>query len=234
MALSLAQLVSPVSATPASSGGAGGMLRPFSHGDLVRAVCPIPATKLLELRATPLPINSLPQPVASSWRSLTETLLSTVPRYDAFSPHARTPIKSYMGMLLARGDRDEGFIKDGATVRSRLREVYGPSAGVDQRVPASVEGKMMAAWNPWPWDCVSSADYPALPSQQMANSLTVVANRSNGASWLASATEKAAVMRASGAYLHWYEKYGFSPEDIDACIETCRGVVADYAELAAE
>ena len=36
----------------------------------------------------------------------------------------------------------------------------------------------------------------------------------------------------AGAYMHWYERYGFEPADLDVCLETCRKLVDDYEALA--
>ena len=46
------------------------------------------------------------------------------------SPTTKTAlITSGSHRLLARGDKDGTFTRDGAAVRGRLREVYGPAAG---------------------------------------------------------------------------------------------------------
>ena len=44
---------------------------------------------------------------------------------------------------------------------------------------------------------------------------------------------KARVMAEAGAYLHWYEQYGFSRDDIDSCVEACLGVVGRYEQESA-
>ena len=44
---------------------------------------------------------------------------------------------------------------------------------------------------------------------------------------------KARDMAEAGAYLHWYEQYGFSRDDIDSCVESCLGVVGRYEQESA-
>ena len=44
---------------------------------------------------------------------------------------------------------------------------------------------------------------------------------------------KARDMAEAGAYLHWYEQYGFSRDDIDSCVEACLGVVGRYEQESA-
>lgn len=36
-----------------------------------------------------------------------------------------------------------------------------------------------------------------------------------------------------GAYMHWYEQYGFHREDIDDCLESCREIVQAYEQAVA-
>eukprot|EP01052_Picozoa_sp_SAG31_P051059 SAG31_NODE_11947_length_983_cov_0.704751_1_plen_76_part_00 len=74
----------------------------------------------------------------------------------------------------------------------------------------------------------------AICQKHIANSLTVVANRTNGASWLRPTVSKAAHMRDAGAYMHWYERYGFERADLDTCLETCRKIIGDYEALGAD
>jgi hypothetical protein len=49
--------------------------------------------------------------------------------------------------------------------------------------------------------------------------------------WLSTVADKASNMLGSGAYVHWYERYGFDRDDIQDCLERCRTVVQSYEEL---
>jgi hypothetical protein len=188
----------------------GAPLRSFSQGDMVASVCPDPSLKLLELRAAPFQPNPTAN-VTVTWRSLAENLLSTAPRYDADG----RMIVTLSGQLIARGDTDGSFIRDAAAIRTRLREVY-----------------TNPAWQPFPWDCLTCSD-AAFPAHNINNSLTVLANRSNHAAWLRGACTKAQHMTDVGAYMHWYEQYGFHREDIDDCLESCREIVRAYEQAVA-
>lgn len=196
---SLASLCLPIKAP--------GGTRPFSIGDMVTAVCPDPAVKLLELRTAPW-TAIVPTNTTLTWRALTETLLSTAGRYDS----AGQVVTTLAGQVIARGDTDAAFLREAGQIRGRLKEVYtGPS------------------WQPFLWDCVTSSE-PALPSHHINQSLAVVANRSNHACWLNTVCEKADTMLQAGAFLHWYEQYGVSGDDVGESIERCRGVIAEYEE----
>lgn len=188
----------------------GAPRRSFCQGDMVASVCPDPSLKLLELRASPFQPNQSTN-MTMTWRSLVENLLSTAPRYDADG----RMIVTLSGQIIARGDADGSFIRDAAAIRTRLREVYtNPS------------------WQPFPWDCVTCPD-TALGAHNINNSLTVLANRTNHAAWLRGVCEKAQHMADVGAYMHWYEQYGFAREDIESCLESCRGIVGAYEQAVA-
>lgn len=188
----------------------GASRRSFCQGDMVASVCPDPSLKLLELRAAPFQ----PNPSANmtvTWRSLVENLLTTAPRYDADG----RMIVTLSGQIIARGDTDGSFIRDASAIRTRLREVYtNPS------------------WQPFPWDCVTCPD-AAFVAHNINNSLTVLANRTNNAAWLRGVCEKAHHMMDVGAYMHWYEMYGLSRDDIEDSIESCRGIVGAYEQAVA-
>lgn len=188
----------------------GAPRRSFSQADMVASVCPDPSLKLLELRATPIqPIPSAS--VTMTWRSLAENLLSTAPRYDVDG----RMIVTLSGQIIARGDTDGSFIRDAPAIRTRLREVY-----------------TTPSWNPFPWDCVTCPD-AAFFSHNINNSLTVLANRTNHAAWLRDVSEKARHMTDVGAFMHWYEQYGFTREDIEDCLESCRQIVEAYEDAVA-
>ncbi len=188
----------------------GAPRRSFCQGDMVTSVCPDPSLKLLELRASPFQPNPSTN-MTVTWRSLVENLLSTAPRYDADG----RMIVTLSGQMIARGDTDGSFVRDASAIRTRLREVYtNPS------------------WQPFPWDCVTCPD-AALGAQNINNSLTVLANRTNHAAWLRGECEKARHMMDVGAYMHWYEQYGFTREDIEDSLESCRGIVSAYEQAAA-
>lgn len=64
----------------------------------------------------------------------------------------------------------------------------------------------------------------------LQRSLTVVAHRSTAGGFLTSVAERARRLLDSGAYLHWYERYGCTRNDIAEAIDACLDVARAYRE----
>eukprot|EP00741_Cyanophora_paradoxa_P001241 tig00000074_g1198.t1 len=216
--------------------GPGGPWRPYDAGDLVATLCPLPAAKFLEARA------SGPRPLAA----LDELLVGHA-GYERGG--SGPPLVSLSTQLLVRGDA--------ALYRSLLPLAAGPglAPGHSRHRPPDAAGtgpraRLLHAypsvpWNPFPFDVrFSEASAPApsksaAPSKRAADApppppvVTAVSNRSGVAGLLEHFLSRARAMFDARAYLHWYGRYGCGAEEMEAAFEEAATAAAAYRALVA-
>jgi hypothetical protein len=177
--------------------GPGGR-RPFDPGELVTAVCPMPALKMLQLATTPAYAPDGPAAAAAGarrlpgWGALVDECAERTPRYDLRQRIATT----LSSQAIARGVAGE--LPD-ARAQARLQQLLGPSP-VDWRLSASAA--------------------TALPAAGAPRTLTVVSNRSGVGAQLEQLILRAQLQLSARAYVHHYERYGVDADFIAERIES--------------
>ena len=176
--------------------------------ELVRSVCPDPTHKFLSTRHF-----QLMQP-ANRWSQATSHLIhhaSTSTLSETGDPFkART---SSM-LLVARGS-------------PTAMETFFP---VDQW--KTLEGKLKKAystveWNPFPLDCWRSYE----KSFRHLKMATLVTNSSVVVNYLAGVRKRSEVMWKSGAYLHWYERFGCERDTFSDAFAVVDGIIDNYNKI---
>ncbi|KAL8612612.1 hypothetical protein ACOMHN_006598 [Nucella lapillus] len=171
--------------------------------ELLRATCPLPATKFIHTTHT--------AKSHLSWEGLVSQCLHTVPRYSAQG----LPFGCLAGVVVARGDVSGTF----------------PAAlqrGLGQRIRRSWS---CVDWNPSPlqsWTAFQNS-FGAKDSA----SVSMAVNSSCVTQYLDTVCQRSKVMLEVGAYLHWYERYNTSKEDMEEAVNVLQVCQDDYREMTA-
>ncbi|CAG5115392.1 unnamed protein product [Candidula unifasciata] len=155
--------------------------------ELVRTLTPMPSTKFVHLS----------QHISSrlSWEEMTSKVLSTYPKYNSEGVQNHC----LSGTVVARGDKDNIFL---AAV----------NRGIDKKVKKGVN---VVSWNPYPFDWWRTS-VNTVGSKKNC-SITLATNSTCILDHLNTIQAKSQVKLESGAYLHWYDRYGISQTYI--CID---------------
>nr|WAQ15577.1 tubulin zeta [Halisarca dujardinii] len=78
-----------------------------------------------------------------------------------------------------------------------------------------------------PYLCLQSPE----PNFSQRKSVSAFCNSSIVCGFVGDVLQKSKVKLDSGAYLHWYSRYGCHAEDFGAATETCRGVLERYMQI---
>ncbi|CAL1526583.1 unnamed protein product [Lymnaea stagnalis] len=170
--------------------------------ELIRTLTPMPTTKFISL--TQHTSKTL------SWEGLSSKVLDYQLRYSC----AGNPTHSLSAVAVARGDRENSFMR---AVKESL----------DRKIRKGVN---FINWNPYPLDCWT-AKFNSIGSKE-SRSLTLATNSTNILDHLNTVLSRSRLKLDSGAYLHWYHRYGISQEVFNESLETLQTVVSDYESMA--
>ncbi|KAG8546514.1 hypothetical protein GDO81_018767 [Engystomops pustulosus] len=170
--------------------------------ELIRCLCPMSTMKFLHT-------SQVCRRGAASWDTVTSSVVRTLPRADP-AGHLH---HSLSVLAVARNSQDYSFLLSRDSVLLKLRQAYG-----------------CVSWNPSAVHCWTDPQN-ILDPPGYSHSLTVCANHSSAADLLSRAGTKARTMYRSGAYLHWYRRYGCEDDDFQTCFDTLDSVVDEYRGL---
>ncbi|XP_070185958.1 tubulin delta chain-like isoform X2 [Littorina saxatilis] len=166
--------------------------------ELLRATCPMPATKFIY--TTHLAKSKL------SWEGLVGQTLHTIPRYH----NTGQPFSSLSGVVVARGDSTDSF---GASMKQ----------GLSHKIRTAWN---FVDWNPFPLDVWTAFQNTLGPKDTASVSMAV--NSSCVTQFLDTVCQRSKDMLDAGAYLHWYERYGTGKEDFEEALNTLQVCQEDY------
>uniref|UniRef100_W5LAT3 Tubulin delta chain n=1 Tax=Astyanax mexicanus TaxID=7994 RepID=W5LAT3_ASTMX len=138
----------------------------------------------------------------SHWDSLISGALQYLPQ---ISP-AGKPYSSRAVLAVARGDHDNSFGTSSIIQRLRHRCVR---------------------WNPFPVDSWTDP-LNELGVAGSSRLLTLCSNHSSVTELLGRVVQRAGDMLHARAYLHWYQRYGVEPEEIQQALNTLSDIVQEY------
>lgn len=167
--------------------------------EMLRSVCPMPATKFIY--TTHLAKSK------SSWDGLVGQLLHSLPRY---SPSGH-PFSSLAGVVVARGDT-------GGTFPLSLKQ------GLSQKIRSACN---FVNWNPFPLDVWTAFQNTLGPKD--TSSVSMAVNSSCVCQYLDTVCRRSKVMLEAGAYTHWYDRYGTTRDDFEEALNTLQTCQYDYA-----
>ncbi|XP_076458939.1 tubulin delta chain-like isoform X1 [Babylonia areolata] len=168
--------------------------------EMLRVTCPVPATKF---------IHSMHVAKSKlSWEGLVSQCLHTMPRYST----GGLPFSTLSGVVVARGDTTGSFpasLQHG--VSHRIRKAWN-----------------CVDWNPCPLYTWTAFQNTCGPKDSASISMAV--NSSCVTQYLDTICQRSKVMLEAGAYLHWYERYNTSKEDMEEAVSVLQVCQDDYRE----
>ncbi|GFS04577.1 tubulin delta chain-like [Elysia marginata] len=169
--------------------------------ELIRSITPIPSSKFIFL--TQYASAKL------SWEAIISRLLSTFPRYK----QSGSPNSCLAAAAVGRGDQDNTFASTmQASLEKKIRKVAN-----------------FVDWNPYPLDYWSAKNNYI--GARNSSQLTLAANTSGVQDYLEHVRYQSQLKLESGAYVHWYHRYGVSQELFLESIESLQRVIDSYTEL---
>lgn len=170
--------------------------------ELIRSLCPMPSMKFLHTA-------QVCRRGTAFWDQVTSSVVQTVPRAN---PHGQLH-HSVSVLAVARNSQDYSFLLSRDSVLMKLKQSY-----------------RCVSWNPSPIHFWTDPQNILDPSCR-SHSLTVCANHSSAADLVSGIVGKARTMYDSGAYLHWYRRYGCEDGDFQVAFDTLDCVVDEYNSL---
>ncbi|KAM9307768.1 tubulin delta chain-like [Gastrophryne carolinensis] len=171
--------------------------------ELIRSLCPMPSMKFLHT-------SQVRTRGTVFWDKVTSSVVQSIPRTD---PRGRLH-QSLSLLAVARSPQEYSFLLSQDAVLSKLKQTY-----------------RCVSWNPAPIHCWTDPQNILDPACH-AHSLTVCANHSSAADLLGGVLSKARAMYESGAYLHWYRRYGCEDQDFRDAFSFVGGAAEEYDSLA--
>ncbi|GFN75301.1 tubulin delta chain [Plakobranchus ocellatus] len=169
--------------------------------ELVRNTAPLPSAKFITLAQH--------TSTKLSWEGITSKLLQTFPRYSSLG----SPNSCLAATVVGRGDADNIFM---TCVQTNL----------EKKIKKAIN---FVQWNPYPLDCWSARNNCVGPKK--SSSMTLAANTSAVQDYLERVLMQSRLKLQSGAYVHWYHRYGVCQEMFNDSIESLQNVVDTYTEL---
>eukprot|EP00741_Cyanophora_paradoxa_P024505 tig00022075_g23660.t1 len=213
--------------------GPGGPWRPYDAGDLVATLCPLPAAKFLEARASgPRPLAALDELLVGhagyerggSGPPLVSLSTQLLVRGDAALYRSLLPLAAGPGLAPGHS-RHRPPDAAGTGPRARLLHAYPRSLE-----PLSLRRPFLRGLRPRPSKSAApskrAADAPPPPP-------VVTAQPERVAGLLEHFLSRARAMFDARAYLHWYGRYGCGAEEMEAAFEEAATAAAAYRALVA-
>ena len=182
----------------------------FQEGwEMIRSLCPDPATKFLTSTHTTStrPSHTWHQTMSSLLQHGSSNLWKKGPQERA-TGKART----YSLACILRGSSSglEPFASELGPLEAKLKKAYNT-----------------VSWNPFPVDYWLSYE----PSMGHTKLATVLANSSVVLDYLETVYGRARAMFDEGAYLHWYERFGCERDTFEQAFENVHGILDNYRSI---
>ncbi|XP_065187572.1 uncharacterized protein LOC135818158 [Sycon ciliatum] len=208
---------------PAENSASGASLGGWSIGlepwDLCRTVCPLPSLKLFT-------VDHCWQSHARSWTAMADQLAkqhrltryargsgTTAPAHsrhisDVLSRLSAAHYQTTSLVAVARGSRRDALVSELGALEKNLSK-----------------GFRCADWNPSPVDIWTAR---AAGGSRASTTLTVACNSASVVHTVSTILNKSERMFASGAFLHWYERYGCERERLSEAFALLHDVLDEY------
>ncbi|EGZ15769.1 hypothetical protein PHYSODRAFT_315943 [Phytophthora sojae] len=231
--------------------GDSGMHRSFDFGRLLHDVCPMPATKMLDVRSgvwrdragsgirSKLPSKAS---VAKDVYSATLFHAPVVPQARSLAlrhEHAADfntsldMLEKLVHQTVASFPRTSGA----ALASSTLLRGFYPASGELDRFSEKLGAMVATAFPPVPWLATTPQATLTFSKSAPFSSLQAKASATicvNNGSFLTSTKrflERAQRQFQAGAYVHWYRQHGMEDGDFEAAFDQCTTLINEYETL---
>ncbi|OWZ24469.1 Cryptic tubulin [Phytophthora megakarya] len=234
---------------PIASGGAN-TARPFDFGKLLHDVCPMPATKILDVRSgvwrdrvgsgirSKLPSNGSAKGISSATLIHAPTVAQT--RSLSLGQERAADFDTSLDLVKTLVQQVAGSFPRSlyATMASStIVRGFNPAASEIGRFSDKLGGIVQTSFPPVPWLAGTSPAMLTYSSPEPFSSLQAKASATicvNNGNFLVSTKKflgRAQLQFASRAYVHWYKQHGMEDTDFKDAFDKCSALISEYETI---